>query len=133
MALERTSWRFVARPAQGADLVLIDTDDVAQGDPVIDMAGMALVYERVGKDDTALSVAGVTVAEMQAFFSALLERCYGTDDEAFLRQRAMERTLSQPKMLYGLVKTSALSEEAKADALAMAKAGLVRLLDALSI
>ena len=119
---------------QDGEIVLIDTDDVAQGDPIIDMAGMALTFEFITTDERALHTMRMTVDEMHRFYDAFLKAYYGTDDEALLQRYACQRKLhSLVKVLYGLAKTDAVPEQMKAQVISQMHAGLVRLMDAMGV
>lgn len=119
---------------QGGEIVLIDTDDVAQGDPIIDMAGLALTFEYITTDDRAMDTLRMTVDEMHRYYDALLKDYYGTDDEALLQRYAYQRKLhSLVKLLYGLVKTDAVPEPMKSQAIAQMRGGLLQLMNAMGI
>ncbi|MDO4805856.1 MAG: anti-sigma factor antagonist [Coriobacteriales bacterium] len=119
---------------QGGEIVLIDTDDVAQGDPIIDMAGLALTFEYITTDDRAMDTLRMTVDEMHRYYDALLKDYYGTDDEALLQRYAYQRKLhSLVKLLYGLVKTDAVPEPMKSQVIAQMRGGLLQLMNAMGI
>lgn len=119
---------------QDGEILLIDTDDVAQGDPIIDMAGMALTFEFITTEDRAMHTLRMTVDEMHRYYDAFLKEYYGTDDEALLQQYAYQRKLhSLVKLLYGMAKTNAVSEQVKAQVVPRMHAGLVQLMDAMGV
>ena len=119
---------------QGDEIMLIDTDDVAQGDPIIDMAGIALTFEYISTDERALHTLRMTMDEMRHYYDAFLKDYYGTDDEALLQHYAYQRKLhSLVKFLYGISITDAVSEERKAQFVPQMHAGLVQLMDAMGV
>lgn len=119
---------------QNGEIVLIDTDDVALGDPVVDMAGMALTFEFIGTEEQAMLTMGMSVEEMKHYYDLFLKEYYGTDDPALLQQYAYQRKLhSLVKLLYGLCKTDRIPAEVKAQVIPQMRDGLVQLMDALGI
>jgi uncharacterized protein (TIGR02172 family) len=119
---------------QGDEIVLIDTDDVAQGDPIIDLASMELTFEFITTDEQSMMTMGITVDEMKSFYDKFLRYYYGTDDEALLQQYAAPRKLhGLVKLLYGLCKTDRLPQAVKDQVIPQMRAGLMQLLDALGM
>jgi aminoglycoside phosphotransferase (APT) family kinase protein len=119
---------------QGDEIVLIDTDDVAQGDPIIDLASMELTFEFITTDEQSMMTMGITVDEMKSFYDKFLRYYYGTDDEALLQQYAAPRKLhGLVKLLYGLCKTDRVPQAVKDQAIPQMRAGLMQLLDALGM
>ena len=119
---------------QGDEIMLIDTDDVAQGDPIIDMAGIALTFEYISTDERALHTLRMTMDEMRRYYDAFLKDYYDTDDEALLQHYAYQRKIhSLVKLLYGMSITDAVSEERKAQFVPQMHAGLVQLMDAMGV
>lgn len=119
---------------QGDEIILIDTDDVSQGDPIIDLAGMALTFEFISTDQQAMATFGTTQAEAKAFYATFLKEYYGTDDEALLQRYAFQRKAhSLVKLLYGLCKTEMVPQEIKDQRIPQIRAGLMQLLDAMGM
>ena len=119
---------------QDGEIVLIDTDDVAQGDPIIDMAGMALTFEYITTEDRAMYTMRMTIDEMNRYYNAFLKEYYGTDDEALLQRYAYQRKLhSLVKLLYGVVKTDGVPEPVKAQVILRMRGGLEQLMDAMGV
>ena len=119
---------------QGDEIVLIDTDDVAQGDPIIDMAGMELTFGFISTDEMAMATLGATVDELGRYYDAFLKQYYGTDDEALLQRYAYQRKLhSMVKLLYGMCKTDSLPQEVKDQHIPQMRAGLLQLMDAMGV
>ena len=119
---------------QNGEIVLIDTDDVAQGDPIIDLAGMSVTFEGITTDSMSLEVIGMTVDEKDRYFDAFLRDYYGTDDEAVLQGYAYQRKVhSLIKMLYGMCKTDKLPQEVKDQYIPGIREGLMQLLDAMGM
>ena len=119
---------------QGDEIVLIDTDDVAQGDPIIDWAGMELTFGFITTDEMAMATLGATVDEVSRYYDAFIKRYYGTDDEALLQRYAYQRKLhSMVKLLYGMCKTESLPQEVKDQHIPRMRAGLLQLMDAMGV
>lgn len=119
---------------QNGEIVLIDTDDTAQGDPVIDLGSMGLVFEFISTDGQAMSTQGTTADEARSFFDAFVKAYYGTDDEVLLKRYEMQRKPhSMIKLLYGMCKTSTIPQEVKDVHIPQMRAGLFQLLDAMGM
>ena len=119
---------------QHGEIVLIDTDDVAQGDPIFDMAGISLTFENITTDEMSLEVLGVTVAEKDRYFDAFIKDYYGTDDPTVLQGYAYQRKVhSLIKLLYGMCKTDKLPQEVKDQYIPGIREGLMQLLDAMGM
>lgn len=119
---------------QDGEIILIDTDDVAQGDPIIDIASMSLVFEFITTEEQAMATLGITVDEMRRFFDAFIKAYYGTNDEAELKNYEMQRKPhAMIKLLYGMCKSTALPQEVKDQHIPRMRAGLFQLLDALGM
>lgn len=119
---------------QGDEIVLIDTDDVAQGDPIIDLAGMELTFGNITTDQMSLMTTGLTLDEATRYFDAFIRYYYGTDDEAQLKRYAAQRKMhSLVKMLYGMCKTDRVSQEVKDQYIPQVRAGLMQMLDAMGM
>ena len=119
---------------QGDEIILIDTDDVAQGDPIIDLASMELTFGFITTEEQAMATMGVSVDEMQRFYNAFLKEYYGTDDEALLQRYAAPRKLhGMVKLLYGICKTDRLPQEIKDQHIPVMRAGLMQLMDAMGM
>ena len=119
---------------QGDEIVLIDTDDVAQGDPIIDLAGMELTFGFISTEEQAQLTMGVSLDEMNRYYDAFLKEYYGTDDEALLQRYAAPRKMhGLVKLLYGLSKTNRVPQEVKDQVVPQMRAGLMQLLDAMGM
>jgi len=119
---------------QGDEIVLIDTDDVAQGDPVIDLAGMELTFAYISTEEQAHMTMGVSLDEMRRFYDAFLKEYYGTDDEALLQRYAAPRKMhGLVKLLYGLCKTDRVPQEVIDQVVPQMRGGLMQLLDAMGM
>lgn len=119
---------------QGDELLLIDVDDTALGDPVIDYAGLFVTFENVSTDERSLQMLGMTLEEAHAFYNDLLACCYDTTDEQALQQLAFQRKLyGMPKLLWGIARTKSVPEEVKAQYVPRIKAGVMQLLAAAGI
>lgn len=119
---------------QDGEIILIDTDDVAQGDPVIDLAGMELTFEYITTDDQSMRTMGITVDEMKRFYDVFLKEYYSTDDDMQLQRYAIQRKLhGMVKLLYGLCKTDSLPQQVKDQVIPQMRAGLMQLMSALGM
>lgn len=119
---------------QNGEIILIDTDDTAQGDPIIDLASMALVFEFIQTDAQAMSTLGMTAEEARSFFAAFVRAYYGTDDEGLLKRYEMQRKPhAMVKLLYGMCKSSTIPQEVKDAHIPQMRAGLFQLLDAMGM
>ena len=119
---------------QDGEIILIDTDDVAQGDPIIDLAGMELTYGFITTDEQAMMTMGMTVEEMKAYYEAFLREYYEVEDEAILQRYAGLRKLhGMVKLLYGMCKTDRLPQEVKEQHIPAMRAGLMQILDAMGL
>lgn len=119
---------------QDGEIILIDTDDVAQGDPIIDLAGLALTFENISTDEQAMQTVGMTVDEMKRYYDVFLSEYYGTTDAALLQQYAIQRKLySLTKLLYGLCKTDRVPQQIKDQVIPQIRGGLIQMLDAMGL
>ena len=119
---------------QDDEIVLIDTDDVAQGDPIIDWAGLELTFGFITTDELAMATLGATVDEVSRYYDAFIKQYYGTDDEALLQRYAYQRKLhAMVKLLYGMCKTKSLPQEVKDQHIPRMRAGLLQLMDAMGV
>lgn len=119
---------------QDGEIILIDTDDVAQGDPIIDMAGMALTFEFISTEEQSMATLGMSLDEMRHYYDIFLREYYETDNEALLQQYAFQRKMhSLVKLLYGLTKTDRVPQAVKDQVIPQMRAGLLQILDAMGL
>ncbi|MDO4538671.1 MAG: phosphotransferase [Coriobacteriales bacterium] len=119
---------------QDDEIVLIDVDDLAQGEPILDFASMFTTFENITTEERSLFTMNMTLEETQAFYKDMLECYYGPLDEQTAQRLEFQRKLyGMPKLLWGLATTTSVPDEVKAQYIPKAKAGALQLAAAVGI
>lgn len=116
---------------QNGELILIDIDDAALGDPAIDFAGMFTIFEMTKKDAVCLSLTGMDVAEATAYWTRFKERYFaGMDADTVTGIMTRMAFIGSIKFIYGIAKTDITLPMPREEIIAPMKARILQMLDA---